>query len=184
MKNFPFIHEGREYWFSRANTAGMFVFCKDPDGDWCILANKRGKGCPNGVGLWNVPGGYLDFNETLKDCALRECKEETGVIVDKAVAKLFSMHSIPKGEFQNLSFKFYAKITDKKTTDFIFSYDLMETDEVADIKWIKIKDVDSYSWAFRHLMLIKEIYHTVIHPSFCNFIKNTIASLFNLSVVH
>jgi len=32
-------------------------------------------------GLWSTPGGHLDFGESPADCAVRETREETGVVV-------------------------------------------------------------------------------------------------------
>jgi 8-oxo-dGTP diphosphatase len=33
----------------------------------------------HGSGTWQFPGGHLEFNETIEDCARREVLEETGV---------------------------------------------------------------------------------------------------------
>lgn len=41
----------------------------------------------HGEGTWSVPGGHLEFGETIEDCAKREVYEETGlVITDVTVA--------------------------------------------------------------------------------------------------
>jgi len=40
-----------------------------------------------GKGLWALPGGFLNPNEKLEDCAMRELKEETRIKVDKPVLR-------------------------------------------------------------------------------------------------
>ena len=79
MKNFPLLDEnGKEWWISRsiAVTGCVFTFL---NGKWCVLANKRGEGTPDFQGMWNMPCGYLDFNETTAEAVIREVYEETGV---------------------------------------------------------------------------------------------------------
>lgn len=48
-----------------------------------LLVIRRGPACEAGVGLLDLPGGFLEENENLENCLWRECKEEvgTGVIV-------------------------------------------------------------------------------------------------------
>ena len=42
-----------------------------------ILLIKRGK--PPQYGRWMVPGGRLEWGETLEEAAIREGREETGI---------------------------------------------------------------------------------------------------------
>lgn len=42
-----------------------------------VLVGKR-KGA-HGKGTWSFPGGHLEFNEELEDCARREVLEEAGI---------------------------------------------------------------------------------------------------------
>ncbi|MCC6484124.1 MAG: NUDIX hydrolase [Armatimonadetes bacterium] len=44
-----------------------------------VLLVKRGHA--PGKGLWSVPGGHLELNERLRECAQREAREETGLVV-------------------------------------------------------------------------------------------------------
>ena len=55
---------------------GAFVF----DRDGRVLLVQRAK--DPGMGLWTVPGGRLERNETLAQAVAREVREETGLIVE------------------------------------------------------------------------------------------------------
>tara|TARA_Y100000310_G_C20491390_1_gene719400 strand:- start:89 stop:526 length:438 start_codon:yes stop_codon:yes gene_type:complete len=49
--------------------------------DGLVLLGKR-KGA-HGEGCWSFPGGHLEFNELLSECAKREVKEETDLDIEK-----------------------------------------------------------------------------------------------------
>lgn len=62
----------REYW--QAPLVGVGIICfKDDD----VLLIKRGKS-PR-MGAWSLPGGRQKLGETVRECALRELSQETGV---------------------------------------------------------------------------------------------------------
>ena len=146
-------------WFSRSMATAIFVFCKDADGDWCVLASERGEEAADFRGMWNCPCGYLDFDETTKECAVRECFEETGVKLDPSQLTFINYEDDPvTANRQNVTFRFGARITDKITTDFEFSKKNNEGEEVGEIKWVKVNDIDDYEWAFNHKTRINEIY--------------------------
>ena len=55
---------------------GAFVF----DAQGRVLVVERAK--PPGEGLWSIPGGRLERNETLAQAVAREVREETGLVVE------------------------------------------------------------------------------------------------------
>ena len=153
MKNFEFEHEGKKYWYSRSICTGAFLFTTDNTGKWYVLANKRGLDEKH---KWNCPAGYLDFGETIAECAAREVYEETGLKIAKDILHLVFINDDPKETRQNVTFR-YIGLLPEKVED--LSKQLndahSEKNEVEDIKFIPIEDIDKYEWAFNHDNLIK-----------------------------
>jgi ADP-ribose pyrophosphatase YjhB (NUDIX family) len=61
--------------------------------DGRILLIRRG--VPPGEGLWSFPCGYVEVDETLEACAVRETREEAGVEV--RLEGLLGAYSYPPG---------------------------------------------------------------------------------------
>lgn len=156
MKNFEFDYKGKKYWYSRSVAVVIFCYAKDKNGRLYILANQRGKGTPNHQGEWNAPCGYLDFNESGTDAAIREAFEETGVKIDKSIVNLMSINTNPDSdESQNVTIR-YACFLPKHIDSYSFSKKNNEKDEVQEIKFIPIDKLDDYKFAFNHNALIKK----------------------------
>ena len=146
-------------WFSRSMATSLFLFCRDKHGMVHVLASERGKGTPDFQGYWNCTCGYLDFNETTKQGALRELREETGVIIDEDQLRFIGYEDSPTANHQNVTFRFGAYIADKTIDDFVFSKKDNEKNEVGRIAWIPLNERDKYDWAFGHKARIVEISH-------------------------
>lgn len=76
-KEFDFIEDFKKSWDRSPYpphfvTVDSLVLCSGH-----VLLIKRGQN--PGKGLWGMPGGYLDVEETLEKGALRELNEETGI---------------------------------------------------------------------------------------------------------
>ena len=162
MKNYCIVDNlGREHWISRSIAVVVFLFAKDIYGKEYILAEKRGKGTPDSeyIGKYCVPCGYLDYDETIVQAAQRELMEETGLNFPITDFKLLNINDLPKSDKrQNVTFRYIINsnvpIEDLSK---LFTTKNSEKDEVESIKFIKLKDIDNYEWAFNHQELIKEI---------------------------
>ena len=160
-RNFP-VYVGRNrrgitpgtYYVSRSCAAEAVVLCKK-DGVWHVLANKRGPGCFNNVGLWNVPSGYVDADETCEQTAVRETFEETGVSIYERNLTLYCLDSVPTGR-QNIVAVYYTVLNCEelpRTSD-----EYSEEGEISEIKWIPEMVFDDYRWiSENHIGRVKEI---------------------------
>ena len=155
MNNFPIIHEGKTYWIARNMAVSCFVFANF-SGELRVLANQRGEGAADFHGLWNVPCGYLDFDETTKEAAIREVYEETGVELKDV--NFWTFEDSPNANLQNVTFRYYA-IIDKPTTNISVSVGDRggEENEVNSVAWMSVDKIDDFKWAFNHDKLIKEL---------------------------
>lgn len=159
MKNFKFIHENKEYWYSRSMAVLGMVFGKNRVGDLFVLANKRGVNTPDYQGMWNMPCGYLDFDETCEEAVIREIFEETGLKIGYFDSmRLVSINSDPKeSNKQNVTVR-YKIVISKCVENVILTSKNAEPGEVDSVKWINVNNIGGYNWAFNHYDLIKEYY--------------------------
>jgi 8-oxo-dGTP diphosphatase len=59
---------------------GVGAFILNDSGE--VLLMRRGPKAKNEVGAWALPGGSVEFNETLRDAVIRETREELGIELD------------------------------------------------------------------------------------------------------
>ena len=143
----------KKYWYSRSICAVALLFATDDTGKWYVLANKRGLDEKH---KWNCPAGYLDFEETIAECAAREVYEETGLKISPDVLHLVFINDNPKETRQNVTFR-YVGLLNEKVEDLSkqLNSSHSEKNEVEEIKFIPVEDIDNYEWAFNHDNLIK-----------------------------
>jgi len=122
-----------------------------------VLVAKRGSGASDHQGLWNCPCGYLDFDETLDQCAARELREETTFVLEPEDLMPFDVTDDPANFKQNISHKFCAFL-DEGVDLTVAPGTEGEPNEVEEVKWIPIEDVNQYEWAFNHDEFIGRLY--------------------------
>jgi ADP-ribose pyrophosphatase YjhB (NUDIX family) len=107
----------------RSKKAGVFIF--DPEQERVLLVRSRGF-------LYGAPKGTIETDESCIDCAIREVKEETGLIVNESDFK--------KGvKIKNRAIYYYAEM---KTTN-VQPEDRPDNDVNA-ITWIKISCLEEF----------------------------------------
>lgn len=97
-----------------------------------ILLAKRG--IEPRKDFWNLPGGFLENDETAEEGALREVLEETGLTI--TIDRLHTVFSVVKANQVFLIFKAEAPddnytLTPESTEIEFFEYDAIPWDEIA-----------------------------------------------------
>lgn len=165
------LSDGRTIWLSRAVAVVNTVWCITND-EVMLLLGKRGPGCPDEVGKWNLPCGYLDWDETLKEAAERETWEETGVnikdikpsnVIINRMDNPWLINSHIDGENkdkQNVSIHHAIVFSSDKLP--ILTNQNCEPGEISDLKWVKIDDYEKLDYAFNHDLRIKDFINSYL----------------------
>ena len=153
--------------------------------DSVVLMVKRGPGCPDAVGKWVLPCGYVDWDENLTNAAIREIYEETGVniitlidSVKSAPGIIISMNSFDgdgcpvfvrsapnQDAKQNISN--YMVLDIHSTADFNYALpdrdlSVVSSQEVSDVQWFTLtalaKMEESGVIGFSHYQKIKQFF--------------------------
>lgn len=97
-----------------------------------VLLIQRGRGAQ--AGKWAVPGGKVDLGETLRETAVREVREETGLDIDLGDA-VWVGESIGPGdppEWHYTLVDFVAVVNGDLSAE--------PADDAADLRWVTIDE--------------------------------------------
>lgn len=98
-------------WWSRSMAVCVVLFDVSKDS---FLLEKRGPGCPDEVGKYVHPCGYVGWGETLREAACREVYEETGIRITPDQVYPAGVNDDPKENRENVTFRFLALIDSSK----------------------------------------------------------------------
>lgn len=139
-----------------------FVFAV-VDGKYSVLANQRGEGAPDFKGCWNCPCGFLERNEDSRTGAAREIKEETLEIIEPEQLKIVYVETEPeKCNNGNVTIRHRAFIGKQQQINkgrawTVDNYGGGEKDEVKNVLWIPVDNINLFEWAFNHEETIRSL---------------------------
>lgn len=162
MKNFPITDkDGKTYWVSRSVCVLTIVIALDEHKIPYTLVVQRGEGTPDPeyVGKYCLPCGYVDFDETVRQAAARELKEETGLTFPISDFTLYGINDDPTSDKrQNITFRYTVNAhTPIENLELLLTDKNSEKDEVSSIRFIKMSDINLYEWAFNHDQILKSL---------------------------
>ena len=124
------------------------------NGKYSILANLRGPGTPDYQGCWNAVCGFLERYENSKEGIAREILEECGFQIDTDDLKVIHIETEPEEcNNGNVTIRHHAFLG--KIIPHYVKREGGEENEVDNIKWIPLDEIDNYKWAFNHRKTVK-----------------------------
>jgi 8-oxo-dGTP pyrophosphatase MutT (NUDIX family) len=150
-------------WNSRSLAVCVMVVCTLPDGKRYVLIEQRGQGAPDFKGYFCLVCGYLDWDETLVQAALRETWEEAGLdIMAMADAGRYPIYeqpiwvdSSPSANRQNISVRFKFELVEDVLPT--LTSENSEPDEIEKLLWMPLshEQLAQYQFCFGHDEVIK-----------------------------
>ena len=101
----------------------------------------RRAGSAHATGFWCLPGGKVDYCDTVEESAIRELQEETSLVCN-SLRFLFYQDSLPPepGGMHCINLYFACAV----------SGTLVLNNESSEFAWISREDIDEYEIAFRN----------------------------------
>jgi len=90
----------------------------------------------HGEGTWTMPGGSLKFQEDLKDAAIREVLEETGIFLKPEDLKIVSVTNDRVSDNHFVTIGWFCKEVPNNQEPRV-----MEPDKITEWKWFDIKEL-------------------------------------------
>jgi 8-oxo-dGTP diphosphatase len=123
----------------------------------------RGDALSDEVGKWGLPGGYLDYDETVGGALLREVWEELGLNLLELCGQYRFIGSLEQPYYvfsepmrhQNVTLRFPALFFVEAFAQLPALLPKVTEDEVAETRWVSLKNALEMELAFGHQIIIK-----------------------------
>jgi 8-oxo-dGTP diphosphatase len=104
--------------------------------------------------LWCIPGGFTESHETLADGAIRETREETGLVLDNVMFVSNYDSLLRAGKRRVIASCFTTVFTQKPEVT-------VDNDEISGYKWVNVDTVGKHKLAFDHTQMVKDAYASI-----------------------
>lgn len=133
---------------------GVGAIIRDDQGR--VFLAKRGPQAKNERGLWEFPGGAVEFGETLRDALAREIYEEYGIIIRVEDLLTVTDHILPDERQHWVSPSFICRILEGTPT-------IREPEKCSAIGWFALDAMpDDLTLVTRHDLELYRAYARVI----------------------
>ena len=159
--------DGQERWISRSVTVLPVLFFIVGSKGYVPLG-KRGDGVPDEQGKWALPGGYLDYGETIGEAAIRETWEELGLNLTQlqvnhrfwgSLDQPYHVFSQPIRR-QNVTLRFPLMFFLEQAEALPTLQPQVSTDEVLQAQWFSLEEALVMTLAFKHQEVMRHCLNT------------------------
>ncbi len=99
-------------------------------------------------GSWCLPGGFVEYGETVEESAIREVMEETGMQIE--LQEILGVYSSPDRDPRKhvLTTVFVAKPIAGEPSG---------GDDAADAQWFNLRDMETMTLGFDHGLIVRDL---------------------------
>ena len=158
--------DGRKLFHSRSVAVVVVLCCLNTTDDKYYFAIEK-RGTNPGLdkkGMWCLPCGYLDWDESAPEAARREVWEEIGLDTDElsktalhgpGLEQPWFVKTQPDENRQNVTLRYAVHFCKASLPQMTANNDC-EPNEVAEAIWVTYGDISKYEFAFNHDKIIQE----------------------------
>jgi 8-oxo-dGTP diphosphatase len=125
-----------------AVTADIVILRKNKGQQFVLLIERKH---PPFEGMWALPGGFMDMDETLEAAAMRELKEETR-ITGVELTQFYTFSKVDRDPRHRTITTVFIGYTDKNTAD------PEAGDDAAKVKWFSTAELPPLAFDHKEVM--------------------------------